>query len=81
MSRLFFLSPAPRESRGASLWALSLNQGSKSIFTRLLDSGFPQEQKSDCPKAWRVQSDRESRPLRTRKGLSLSPNKVVPSQP
>ena len=48
MSWLFFLSPALHESRGASLRALSLTQGSKSIFMRLLDSGFLQEQKSDC---------------------------------
>ena len=52
MSWLFFLSPALHESRGASLRALSLTQGSKSIFMRLLDSGFLQEQKSDCPQVW-----------------------------
>lgn len=49
---MFFLSPAPLGSRGALLRAPSLTQGSKSIFTRLLDSGLRQGQKSDHTKAW-----------------------------
>ena len=49
---MFFLSPARLGSPGALLRAPSLTQGSKSTFTRLLDSGLWQGQKSDHTKAW-----------------------------